>query len=40
MKKALLWTCRIIVGILVLPSLILGIPGLILHIVTEELIEP
>jgi hypothetical protein len=40
MKTALLWTCRIIIAITLLPAFILAIPGFILHIVTEELIDP
>jgi hypothetical protein len=39
MRKVLIWTCRIIVAITLIPALILAIPGGILHIITEEFIE-
>jgi len=39
MKKALILICRIVVALLLLPALILAIPGGILHILTEEFFD-
>jgi hypothetical protein len=40
MKKLLIWPCRIIVAVSLIPALILGIPGFFLHIIVEEFIDP
>jgi hypothetical protein len=40
MKKFLVWPCRILVAVTLLPALILTIPGFFLHIIVEEFIDP